>query len=290
MFVCGTTMSSTSAEKLDSNDSQGKPKGEASKPTGTEKQNTTLRGKEKDGAKATKASDNATARDPNVKYFSRLGIVHRSEAYPQSSKRISMHAGLHNRRARSHSKNVASGKSRRAATVVGSNVVAASSVQEGGGVDPAHRGSATDDAPASTDGGSSYFSETLPATTDAPQEGNEDISVTQSDADGRVAGNVIVRSTSLQALWGQPDVEMTQLPNRNKWLSMADFSSLLSQNRFHSGLEQIQNETAYVKAGLLVEPGTSSVIVHHEPTLPRSRTRSSSQPPKSGTHYMESNR
>ncbi|KAL5476177.1 hypothetical protein EMCRGX_G026091 [Ephydatia muelleri] len=291
---------STSAEKVESNESKSKPKGEASRPTGAEKQNTTLRRKEKDGAKATKASDNPATRDPHMKYFTRLGIVHKSEAYPQNPKRLSLHAGHYSNhyKVHSHSKNVASGKPRRAATVLGSNVVAtttttssSSFAQEGGGY-PDHRGSVAgfpvNGAPA--DG--AYLSETLPATTDAPREGNadEDVSTTQSDAiirarEGATGNGTMVRSASLQAMWthsaeAQADAE-DPLPHRNKWLSMSDFSSLLSQNRFSSGLEQIQNETASVKAGLLVEPGTSSVIVHHEPAMPRSRTRSSSQPPKS---------
>lgn len=288
---------SNATEKMESNDRKSKPKGETDRSTLTDQQGTTGGRKEKDSDKAKKEIDNTAARDPHIKYFTRLGIVHKSETLSQNyAARHSLHAG-HHRKARERSKNSSLRKPRRAATVLNSTV---SSAQEGGGYHT-HQGAPTADLPLDVvqplvprDSSQGVpLTESLPSSTEAQCGANvgEDLSATQSDQGVRapvgVVGNGITRSASAELLWtpsmNQPDAQQ-QLPYRNKWLSMTTFPpSVLSPNRFIStGLEQIQNETASVNAGLLVEPGVSKVHVHHRP-----RVRSSSQPPKSGGHYMK---
>lgn len=278
---------SNSAEKTESTEIQSKVKDDVKRLARTEKQNSILRGSEKDAQKANKESGNPAARDPHNKYFTRLGIVHRSEVFPQNApKRLSLHAGPYgHRRSHVHPKNAALGKPRRAATVLSSSTIANTSSSREGHDDPAHSG---------MDGCTAGLLVVDSNPNSAPSEGDQgagtvgvDLSTTQSDLGSRTspgvaAGNGMVRSASHQALWAPSSPQLgarREMPNKNKWLSMNDFPSLLSSNRFGTGLEQIQNETTNVKAGLLVEPGTSMVIVHH--TTPRSRTRSSSQPPKS---------
>ena len=283
---------SNTTEKAEPNERQSKSKGETGRPTLSERQGTTGRRKEKDGEKAKKESTNPEAKDPHTRYFTRLGIVHKTEAQSRSLARHSVHVGPYNRHA-------VKGKPRRGGSVLASSAHATDPVREGGGgrtqrdplppagllvdgacAQPPVSGESCHDLPSM---------ERAPATTETHRGGGAgaDLSTTGSDlGSGAPTGGGIVRSASTQALWtpsGDRTDAQQQLLRREKWFSLTEFppSSILSPNRFSTGLEQIQNETASVKAGLLVEPGVSMVHV------PRPRVRSSSQPPKSGVHYME---